>query len=412
MHYPNLYRLAFCVFTFLVPVSSMAQLSAHFRADSLDYDASAGDCDVCVLLCDIPTCELYFEMGIFSNAGQSGDLLLHPGGCSYQEWEDGFWNFTNQELSRPIPNLSSSATVYFALFDEDTDLVDDDDLLGFYSGTLSGPTAGILVRTNNDSLPTAGYSFETCDGGVVDDDSIVGRFDFAYSAWFTDATPPDVIGNVAHTDADAPVGYDNDLSLGFAWSQASDIHSGVKQLEYQLRRNGVVENSGTLSGTATSASYPSQEGSYYDYRLRAQNGATIDLQNQAYSEWSAWSDPVLVDASAESITSILAYTEPGGTPISSGVAQPDNSPYLEWEVSASASPLAGFSYSTDGVPSCNTINTIDASASLSGLGGGTTVFRVRAVDAAGNCGTVSSFDIAVLLPNDIFGDNFEDPNEI
>jgi len=410
MHYPNLYRLAFCMLTFLLPASSMAQLSAHFRTDDLDYNSNAGKCDVCVLC--TPTCELYFEIGIFTTGGQSGALALYPGSCSYHEWADGFWNYANQEISRPIPNLSSSATVYFALFDEDTDLIDNDDLLGFYSSTLSGPTPGTIVRANNNSLPTGGYSFESCDGGAVDDDSTAGRFDFSYSAWFTDATPPDVILNVAHTDPDAPAGYDNDISLGFTWSQAVDIHSGVNQLEYELRRNGVVENTGTLSGTATSAGYTAVDGSVYDYRLRAQNGATIDLQNQAYSNWSEWSDPVLVDASPEIITTISAYTEPGGAPILPGVAQPDNSPYLEWGVSASASPLAGFSYSIDGVPSCFSINTIDAFATLSGLGGGTTVFRVRAVDTAGNCGAVSSFDIAVLLPNDIFGDNFEDPNDI
>lgn len=93
--------------------------------------------------------------------------------------------------------------------------------------------------------------------------------------------------------------------------------------------------------------------------------------------------------------------------ISDGVEQGDNTPYLAWSATSDVAPIAGYSTSISGAADCQ-IDTADNFMSLGPLPAGTTTFSVRAIDAAGNCGSPSSFDIVVSLPDPVFEDGFEE----
>lgn len=403
--------LVIVAFGLLLPLQAGAQLRANFRADELDYDSSRGDCDACVLC--TPTCELYFKMGVFYSDTQQGDLHLYPGACGIHPLDDGLWNFANQTVVREIPNLSTSAQLFFALYDEDG-ATSNDDLLGVHFATVNGPTT--ISRQNNDASP-AGHTYTACEGDPVTDDSVASRFNLSYSVWFTDlspASPPALPPTPYDNGVAVPNGYDNDPTLDFQWPAASDPHSGIETYQFHLLRDSVLV-ANRLVGAVTAVTvcaagcdviHSVTEGSEYVANVRARNGASIQLQNQSDSEWSGWSDPVIVDFTGDQIVSILALTEPGGEVIPEATWQGDNTPYITWEAPASTAPIAGYSIRLDTPADCIPDTTATASQPRP-LADGQTVFYVRAIDEAGNCGENASFEIWVELPDDVFEDGFE-----
>ena len=99
-----------------------------------------------------------------------------------------------------------------------------------------------------------------------------------------------------------------------------------------------------------------------------------------------------VDTEPDTITTLTAQG-PQGEPISDGVWQRATEPEMSWTFAASSAPIIGFSFSTSGTPDCIVVDVVAQRVSLS-VGQGITTFRVRAIDEAGNCGPVSSFDVA------------------
>jgi len=104
---------------------------------------------------------------------------------------------------------------------------------------------------------------------------------------------------------------------------------------------------------------------------------------------------VAVDSIGDAITDLVALTAAGGSPIGSGVDQSDADPYLRWSVPTSSSPIVGYSYAINGIADGFTIETTSPHVQLGPLPRGHNVFSVRAIDAAGNAGPASSFDIVV-----------------
>ena len=149
----------------------------------------------------------------------------------------------------------------------------------------------------------------------------------------------------------------------------------------------------------------------YEMRVAALNGDVLQIENPTWSAWTQWSDPVTVDTGADPISSISVYTSIGGIEIQEGVAQSDNTPYVLWSVAESISPVVGFSTQLNGPPDCIP-DSSSTSVTLEPLPEGSTIFHVRAIDAAGNCGPDSSFEIVVSRAAEIFADGFEDiPDE-
>jgi hypothetical protein len=288
-----------CLAVTLFTQQAVAQLVAHFETASLDYMSEKGDCDVCVApFCSIPTCELYFQMGVFPTSSFTGNTGHYPAGCGYVEHADGVWNWVDQKLTLTLPNMSTGARVYFGLFDEDP--ANDDDLLGTYLGTFSGTTT--TSKSSNSSMPT-GSVVEDCSGGSYDDDRVKDRFDVNFSVWFTDASPPWEPVILAVSDADSPPGFDNDLQLDFSWTPADDPHTGIDEYDVDLLEGGVIVAGDSVDGNVTSATvcssgctinYAVADQETYRFRVRARNGGVIQLNNATWSAWSVWSPTVEV----------------------------------------------------------------------------------------------------------------------
>jgi type II secretory pathway pseudopilin PulG len=389
----------------LLPAVSLAQLQANFRADLLDYDGNTGDCDPTIF--GLPTCELYFRMGIFVLQAQQGELVNFPGECTYVSREGGAWDFPNQTLTRTIPDMSNHALVYLALYDEDPDLTDEDDLLGTHMGFHSG--FGIRNVLNNDLQPD-GFEVTSCDNGAIDDDSAAERFGILYTVYFTDASAPSPPSQPpTHTDETSGNGWDDDNTVKFEWPAGSDTNSGISEYQYQFRKDGIVMSASTQQARSLSFA-PVVEGSVYDIRVRAKNGAALGIENPQWSAWTPWSNTVRIDLTPDTILNLSAYTENGGVPIAEYVAQPDNTPYLEWSVPASTAPIVGYSTATDASPDC-VVDTVDNWNEPGPLPNGVTTFYVRAIDEAGNCGNPATFHLVVELTDDVFEDGFESPPE-
>ena len=381
---------------FLAPAEAGAQLQASFRAEYLNYNGSVADCDTTIS--GLPTCELYFRMGVFQSDSVIGDLLTHPEACGSFSLDTGEWNFPNQTVTRELPDMSNVAQVYFALYDEDPS--DEHDLLGTHFQSFAGPVSPLDF--NNNLLKV----LEACDGGAVDDDSQADRFQLSYDLWFTDESEPLAPpGPPSHNDDDSNPGYDNDSNLDFTWLPGSDPNSGISGYDFSVRVNGAPSSSGNVSATALTIS-GATEGNTYDVAVRSVNGAVVALNNQQGSVYTAFSAPVAVDMTADEIESLSAYTEFGGEAIGDGVGQPDNTPYMEWAAAKSYAPIDGYSTSTTGTPDGD-VDTELASTTLGPLPPGPTTFRVRAIDDAGNCGPVATFEIIYLPPVLDFLNGFE-----
>ncbi len=106
---------------------------------------------------------------------------------------------------------------------------------------------------------------------------------------------------------------------------------------------------------------------------------------------------VQVDDAADAVDGLGALTEAGGEAIALATWQTDNDPYLSWSVPASVSPVVGYSIAWDAVPDC-TVDTASAwyQTPDDALSDGVHVFGVRAIDAAGNCGVVTTATLQVL----------------
>lgn len=106
-----------------------------------------------------------------------------------------------------------------------------------------------------------------------------------------------------------------------------------------------------------------------------------------------------VDSVPDPIFGVVALTQQAGSPIPQSTPQPDNSPWFQWNVPLSTSPIAGYSYGVGATTDC-TIDTQMPGAGLTNLPEGATTFWVRAIDSAGNCGPAATFEIVVSICGD------------
>ncbi len=106
-----------------------------------------------------------------------------------------------------------------------------------------------------------------------------------------------------------------------------------------------------------------------------------------------------VDYTSDNISSITAKTEQGGIEIPPSTDQTDNLVWFEWPTPSSSSPIVGYSWALNNNPD-GVIETTSNGVIVS-LPLGISTFKVRSVDAAGNVGPVSSFEIWVSTPTEI-----------
>ncbi|MBN1944676.1 MAG: hypothetical protein JW797_03325 [Bradymonadales bacterium] len=104
-----------------------------------------------------------------------------------------------------------------------------------------------------------------------------------------------------------------------------------------------------------------------------------------------------VDRTGDAISNLVARTQNGGSVIQASTWQQDRDPHLTWSAPADPmSPILGYNVRVDGTPACSVALTgTSYSFPANTLSDGVHTLNVHAVDAAGNCGPVSSFTIWV-----------------
>jgi hypothetical protein len=106
-----------------------------------------------------------------------------------------------------------------------------------------------------------------------------------------------------------------------------------------------------------------------------------------------------IRAAAQYIAAINAFTESGGTTITEGEWQADDTPFMEWVLSGGAPAMAGFSWAVDASPDC-VIDTAGTSVQLTALSDGQHVFQVRAIDTNSTCYSSLGFNLRVDATGD------------
>ncbi len=460
--------------------------------------------------------ERRFRLGIFDNAtssvtgcptgcvGDSNPATLEGATldrCGIDAGCDS-WNFPDAEVTKVVPN-ASGAFFYFGLFGEDS--ADADDLLGDHWVFATGPVSGTFA--NGNSAPykpgAATTPISSMCSQAVANSGASGNYLATLSIFFTDTTAPQAPGALAATDDGLPaVTWDNDTTLGFQWTPASDVNSGIDGYAVDLLDNSlpVVTNQDiAIAGSVSVCSVCTvgvgvQNGRTYSLRVTARNGAFPELQSQTAA--STAFVPVLVDlanpvtsisspaagswlgaatniaisdsdspsglqscekrvtsagietvafslrtcasnylltvgpsaacrnegASAcrltvrsgdvarrssgdvdrlfsidftlDAIAVLRGFTDPGGSEITPGVLQPDNTPHMVWEAPSSTAPIVGYSTAVGSTPDCS-VDLAQRELDIGPPPAGSNTFGVRAIDQAGNCGSAATFVIAV-----------------
>jgi hypothetical protein len=299
-----------------------AELVAHLRAQAVDGGCFVNDFEGALLT---PP-ERKFRLGIFDNAtsavtacptgcaGDSDPATIEGrtlDACSIDAGCD-LWNFADTELTKVVPN-ASGAYFYFGLFDEDAP--DADDLLGdhwvFATGTISATLANDNDAPYKPGAATTPIT-SMCSRPVANQGA-VGNFNATLFIFFSDTTAPSAPGSPAATDDAIPsVVWDNDTTLGFQWTLASDVNSGIDGYFVDLLDNGisVVTNQAIPSGgsvsvcTSCAVAVSVQSGRTYSLRVTARNGAFPDLLSQATAS------TLFVPVSVDLVNPVTSITSP------------------------------------------------------------------------------------------------------
>jgi hypothetical protein len=105
-----------------------------------------------------------------------------------------------------------------------------------------------------------------------------------------------------------------------------------------------------------------------------------------------------VDTQAETTTGLAAFTESGGASIAAATWTSDNDPFITWDAATSTSPIVGYSIALDTDPDCIAEVVNPSYQFPDGIPNGTHTLNVLAIDQAGNCGFVASFELWVDAP--------------
>lgn len=179
------------------------------------------------------------------------------------------------------------------------------------------------------------------------------------------------------------------LGVGAAPALAAVSSGGSKKLESAAANQG--------GGRATTSRYK-QQSSVGDavaaHRLSGSRYRIVPGFIGATASTTQATNPTDLD-----ITVLYAKTGPVGTEIAAQTWQRDQDPIFIWEAPPNAPDVAGYSFAIDEVPddvvdTSGTSHNVATSALLR-LADGKRTFSVKALNTAGNSGTVRSFDIWV-----------------
>jgi hypothetical protein len=304
--------------------SARAALEAHLYLDEITSIGSIGPAyltdadDSAAERLALPTNqdEPYWHVAIFDvPVPPVGDFS--PYASVFSDLTCANWSHTNtlviqRDFDRVIPG-GQTAWFYIGVFDYDAfptidgpgsndtwlgELLGDHYVSG-YRDALSTPEPN-----NNQSpryLPGAGGDW--C-GVAPGDVGAVGNWEVRYRTYYRDTTPPTSATVPAHSDDDAPPGYNNDPILTFDWTPGGDDDSGIRQLIRIARASDLgwceldlapsqssFDFAGTVSCAAGSlAALTLDEGEVYRASIRTRNGLLPVVENPAFvdSGDSAW----------------------------------------------------------------------------------------------------------------------------
>ncbi len=108
---------------------------------------------------------------------------------------------------------------------------------------------------------------------------------------------------------------------------------------------------------------------------------------------------VSIDWSEDIVSNLQVFSEEGGSMIPEGTWQTDNDPWITWDTAGTISPIEGYSIRVDDQPPCQPDFSENSYAfPTDAISEGEHTIYVRAIDEAGNCGPVASFDIWYIVP--------------
>jgi len=109
-----------------------------------------------------------------------------------------------------------------------------------------------------------------------------------------------------------------------------------------------------------------------------------------------------VDATLDPVATLRGFVNAGGAEFLPGAWEPDSTPFMQWSSTPGAAPTAGYSSAADGAADC-TSEGAGTTYQFGVIGNGSHSFQVRAIDDAGNCGPVATFNFGVDLNADGIG---------
>jgi len=385
-----------------------ATVTAHFLVTGLDGGCRVDDTD------PFPTGdpERRFRIAVFDSSASAVLAACANGcaadanpatldgstlsSCSFNEG-CGVWDFADQTLVKIVPPLSG-VFFYFGLFDEDSPLPADD-LLGDHWFFSSGPSSGPVDNNN-----TAPYKPDDPIATMCRDvqgDGFANNFEFSYLVWFEDSTAPSSVPTPVSNDDGLQTPFENDTTLLFIWSAATDADSGISGYTYTLSDDNTGQTVGSgaaslsLQFTACPAgcnlAYTPLHNHTYSFRVGATNGLFPEIDNPSGTS-SSWTQ-VLVDLASpvSTITSPAAGTWHGGN-FSVAVTDSDSGSGLnigacQWRVVSSGVTTLDWTART-----CNAaVNaTVGPAAFCRHDGANTCSVSVRSTDRARRVSTIAS----------------------
>ncbi|MBN1611547.1 MAG: Ig-like domain repeat protein, partial [Polyangiaceae bacterium] len=115
------------------------------------------------------------------------------------------------------------------------------------------------------------------------------------------------------------------------------------------------------------------------------------------------SHAIQVDDEPDAMGDLAVHSVPESLLIEAATWQPHNSVSVSWAIPASTAPIVEYAYGVDTAPDC-IADTTSTSWALDAMGDAVHSLWVRAIDAAGNCGPESTYELWVDATADPIGD--------